>query len=104
MIAVDQHPLGRRGTVVANNAGLVVMVKELADGDRAVSLTNETGSTATISTTADALGIANRGPYRLKDPWTKVPSTNTTGTISASVPSHATVVHRTAPGPAPLPP
>lgn len=104
VIAVDQDPLGRQGTVVANDSGLVVMVKELANGDRAVSLTNETGSTATISTTADALGIANRGPYRLKDLWTKVASTNTTGTFGASVPSHGTVAYRITPDPAPLPP
>ncbi|MYS86926.1 alpha-galactosidase [Streptomyces sp. SID5474] len=104
VIAVDQDPLGKQGTVVVNSGGLVVMVKELANGDRAVSLTNETGTTATVSTTTDALGIANRGPYRLKDLWTKAVSTNTTGTISTSVPSHATVAYRITPGPLPLPP
>ncbi|MFF7251098.1 NPCBM/NEW2 domain-containing protein [Embleya sp. NPDC008237] len=104
VIAVDQDPLGKQGTVVANSGGLVVMVKELANGDRAVSLTNETWTTATVSTTTDALGIGNRGPYRLKDLWTKAVSTNTTGTISASVPSHATVAYRITPGPLPLPP
>lgn len=103
VIAVDQDPLGRQGTVVSNTGGLVVMVKELANGDRAVSLTNETGSTATVSTTTDALGIGNRGPYGLKDLWTKAVSTNTSGTISASVPSHATVAYRITPGPLPLP-
>ncbi|WSY18994.1 NPCBM/NEW2 domain-containing protein (plasmid) [Embleya sp. NBC_00896] len=104
VIAVDQDPLGKQGTVVSNSGGLVVMVKELANGDRAVSLTNETWTTATVSTTTDALGIANRGPYQLKDLWTKAVSTNTTGTISASVPSHATVAYRITPGSLPLPP
>lgn len=104
VIAVDQDPLGKQGTVVANSGGLVIMAKELANGDLAVSLTNETGATATVSTTTDALGIANRGPYQLKDLWTKAVSTNTTGTISASVPSHATVAYRITPGSLPLPP
>lgn len=104
VIAVDQDPLGKQGTVVSDNGGLVVMVKELKNGDRAVSLTNETGSTATVSATTDALGIGSRSPYGLKDLWTKALSTNTSGTISASVPSHGTVAYRIMPGPLPLPP
>ncbi|MCX4539493.1 NPCBM/NEW2 domain-containing protein [Streptomyces sp. NBC_01565] len=104
VIALDQDPLGRQATVVSNAGGLVVMVKELANGDRAVSLTNETGSTATVSTRTDALGIGNRGPYTLKDLWTKAVSTDTSGVVSASVAPHATVVYRITPGPAPLPP
>ncbi|MGO4457800.1 NPCBM/NEW2 domain-containing protein [Streptomyces sp. M-16] len=104
VIAVDQDPLGRQGTVVSDSGGLVVMVKELENGDRAVSLTNETGSASTVSTTMDALGIGSRGPYALKDLWTKAVSTNTSGTISVSVPSHATVAYRITPGPLPLPP
>lgn len=85
VIALDQDVLGKQGTVVSNAGGLVVMAKELANGDRALSLTNETGSTATISATTDALGIGNRGPYALKELWTKAASTQTSGTISASV-------------------
>ncbi|MFE2476750.1 NPCBM/NEW2 domain-containing protein [Streptomyces sp. NPDC059389] len=104
VIALDQDALGKQGTVVSSSGGLVVMAKELANGDRALSLTNETGSTATISARTDALGIGNRAPYALKDLWTKAASANTSGTISASVAPHATVVYRITPGPAPLPP
>ncbi|MFI8263009.1 NPCBM/NEW2 domain-containing protein [Streptomyces sp. NPDC085665] len=104
VIALDQDALGKQGTVVSSSGGLVVMAKELANGDRALSLTNETGSTATISARTDALGIGNRAPYALKELWTKAASANTSGTISASVAPHATVVYRITPGPAPLPP
>ncbi|MFI5669354.1 NPCBM/NEW2 domain-containing protein [Streptomyces sp. NPDC051704] len=104
VIALDQDALGKQGTVVSASGGLVVMAKELANGDRALSLTNETGSTATISARTDALGIGNRAPYALKELWTKAASVNTSGTISASVAPHATVVYRITPGPAPLPP
>lgn len=104
VIALDQDALGKQGTVVSGSGGLVVMAKELANGDRALSLTNETGSTATISARTDALGIGNRAPYALKELWTKAASTNTSGIISASVAPHATVVYRITPGPAPLPP
>ena len=46
VIAVDQDPLGRQGTVVSSTSGRVVYSKVLANGDRAVALSNETTSTA----------------------------------------------------------
>ncbi|GAA3294339.1 hypothetical protein GCM10020295_18620 [Streptomyces cinereospinus] len=60
VIAVDQDPLGRQGTVVSSSGGLVVMTRQLANGDRSVTLTNETGSTATVSTTAAAAACRPR--------------------------------------------
>ncbi|SED33445.1 alpha-galactosidase [Amycolatopsis tolypomycina] len=93
VIALDQDPLGRQATVLSANAGLVVYSKVLANGDRAVALSNETAATATISTTASATGIGGAASYTLKDLWSKAVRT-TTGTISASVPSHATVLYR----------
>ena len=93
VIALDQDPLGKQATVLSANAGLVVYSKVLANGDRAVALSNETASTATISTTASATGIGAAPSYTLKDLWSKGTRT-TTGTISASVPSHATVLYR----------
>jgi alpha-galactosidase len=62
-----------------------------------VALSNETASTATISTTASATGIGAAPSYTLKDLWSKG-SRTTTGTISASVPSHATVLYRVSSG------
>ncbi|MET7279976.1 glycoside hydrolase family 88 protein [Kribbella sp. NPDC005582] len=93
VIAVDQDKLGRQGTVVSSSGGLVVYGKTLANGDRAVALSNETGSTATISTTTAALGLGGSSSYTLKDLWSKA-IRNTTGSISASVPAHATVLYR----------
>jgi rhamnogalacturonyl hydrolase YesR/polygalacturonase len=93
VIAVDQDRLGRQATVVKSDNGLVTYAKTLADGDRAVALSNETGSTATISTSAEAVGLGGSASYTLKDLWSKATRT-TTGTISASVPSHATVLYR----------
>src|SRR5207249_8757605 len=40
VIAVDQDPLGRQGTVISSANGLVVYSKVLANGDRAVALSN----------------------------------------------------------------
>jgi alpha-galactosidase len=102
VIAVDQDTLGKQGTVVSSSGGLVVMSKPLADGSRSVTLTNETTSAKTISTTVQAIGIGGASSYALKDLWSKQTGT-TTGTISASVPAHGTVMYRVTPG-APVPP
>jgi alpha-galactosidase len=102
VIAVDQDTLGRQGTVVSSSGGLVVMSKPLADGGRAVTLTNENAGTATVSTTAAAVGLGGAGSYTLKDLWSKATST-TSGAISASVPAHGTVMFRVTPG-SPVPP
>lgn len=97
VIAVDQDPLGKQGTVVSSSGGLVVMTKQLANGDRSVTLTNENSSTATVSTTATAAGLPSAASYRLSNLWSKA-VTSTSGAISASVPAHGTVMYRVSAG------
>ena len=97
IIAIDQDSLGKQGTEVSAANGLDVLAKPLANGDVAVALFNETGSTATISTTASAIGKTGASTYTLTDQWSGATST-TSGTISASVPGHGTVVYRVAGG------
>ncbi|MFC9392647.1 NPCBM/NEW2 domain-containing protein [Streptomyces sp. NPDC057027] len=96
VIAVDQDPLGVQGTVLSSGGGLVVMSKPLADGSRAITLTNETGQAQTVATTAAAAGIGGAPSYTLKDLWSKQ-TTTTTGTVGASVPPHGTVMYRVTP-------
>ncbi len=91
IIALDQDLLGQQASIVSASGGLVVYRKALSNGDFAVLLLNETGATATVSTTTAAVGLA--GSASLKDLWSKQTRT-TTGTISASVPAHGTVVYR----------
>ncbi|GHH73556.1 alpha-galactosidase [Streptomyces sulfonofaciens] len=97
VIAVDQDPLGKQGTLVSSAGGLDVLAKPLAGGDVSVVLFNETGSTATISTTAAAIGKTGASSYALTDLWSGATS-STSGTISASVPAHGTVMYRVAGG------
>ncbi|WP_333769884.1 glycoside hydrolase family 27 protein [Streptomyces sp. IBSBF 2435] len=97
VIAVDQDPLGKQGTMVSSSGGLDVLAKPLANGDVSVALFNETGSTATISTSAAAIGKTGASSYSLTDLWSGATST-TSGTISASVPAHGTVMYRIAGG------
>lgn len=102
VIAVDQDPLGRQATVVSEAGGLVVLSKQLANGDVSVTLTNETDTTATMSTSASAAGVAGASYYRLKNLWTKA-VTETSDAITATVPAHGTVMYRVTPT-APVPP
>ncbi|MFG2455505.1 glycoside hydrolase family 27 protein [Streptomyces sp. NPDC048523] len=97
VIAVDQDPLGKQGTMVSSSGGRDVLANPLANGDVSVALFNETGSTATISTTAAAIGKTGASAYTLTDLWSGASST-TSGTISASVPAHGTVMYRVAGG------
>ncbi|MFD5922020.1 NPCBM/NEW2 domain-containing protein [Kitasatospora sp. NPDC058201] len=96
VIAVDQDPLGRQGTVVSREGGLVVMSKPLADGSRSVTLTNEGSYDTTVTTTAQAVGIGGATSYTVKDLWSKK-STTGDGTLSAVVPGHGTAMFRVTP-------
>ncbi|MFG1694703.1 glycoside hydrolase family 27 protein [Nonomuraea sp. NPDC049309] len=102
LIAINQDPLGLQAVQVAFDGTRRVLAKRLSNGDVAVALFNQGGSTTTISTTASAIGLTG-GPFTLHDAWTDAVTT-TTGTISASVPAHGTAVFRVSGGtPAPPP-
>ncbi len=97
VVAVDQDSLGKQGVEVSSSGGLDVLAKPLANGDVSVALFNENSGTATISTTAGAIGKTGSSSYTLTNLWTGATST-TTGTISASVPGHGTVMLRVSGG------
>jgi len=93
VIAVDQDPLGRQGRPIRSQGGHHVFVKELANGDRAVALFNETDSPARISTTAAEAGLPAAAAYRVRDLWAHADH-ETAGTIAATVPAHGTTMYR----------
>ncbi|MFG3640926.1 glycoside hydrolase family 27 protein [Micromonospora sp. NPDC047762] len=96
LIAINQDSLGLQGTQVSFDGTRRVLAKRLANGDVAVALLNQGGSTTTISTTAAAIGKSGSS-FTLVDAWTGGTSTSS-GTISASVPAHGTVVYRVSGG------
>jgi hypothetical protein len=79
-----------------------VLAKRLANGDVAVALFNQGGSTTTISTTAAAIGKTGSS-FTLRDLWTGATSTSS-GAISATVPAHGTAVYRVSAGGTSTPP
>ena len=93
VIAIDQDPLGEQGRPISSEGGHDVFVKELADGDRAVALFNETDRPARIATTAEDAGLATAPAYRVRDLWAHT-DRETAGTIAATVPAHGTAMYR----------
>ncbi|MEU8001929.1 ricin-type beta-trefoil lectin domain protein [Catellatospora sp. NPDC049111] len=96
LIAINQDSLGLQATQVSHDGTRRVLAKRLANGDVAVALFNQGSSTTTVSTTAAAVGKSGTS-FTLLDAWTNATG-STSGTISASVPAHGTVVYRVSGG------
>ncbi|MEH0974581.1 ricin-type beta-trefoil lectin domain protein [Micromonospora sp. CPCC 205546] len=96
LVAINQDPLGLQAVQVSNDGTRRILAKRLTNGDVAVALFNQGSSTTTIATTAAAIGKTGSS-FTLRDAWTNSTST-TTGSISASVPAHGTVVFRVSGG------
>jgi alpha-galactosidase len=96
LIAVNQDTLGLQAVQVSHDGTRRVLAKRLANGDVAVALFNQGGSSTTVSTTAAAIGKSGSS-FTLRDLWTGATST-TTGAISATVPGHGTAVYRVSGG------
>ena len=96
LIAINQDPLALQAAQISNDGTRRILAKRLANGDVAVALFNQGSSTTTISTTAAAIGKSGSS-FTLLDAWTNATST-TSGSISASVPAHGTVVYRVSGG------
>ncbi|MDQ0814844.1 alpha-galactosidase [Streptomyces sp. B3I7] len=95
VVAVDQDPLGRQGTVISSEGGRWVVAKEMKDGSRAVALFNESGGAQRVATTAAAVGLPRAAGYTVRDLW-RHETRGTAGTIAATVPAHGTVLVRVA--------
>lgn len=92
VVDVDQDSLGEAAHRVWTRNGTQLLVRSLANGDKAVALLNTGTTTASMSTTLTEIGLP-AGSATLTDLWSGT-SSNTTGTISASVPGHGTVLYR----------
>lgn len=102
LIAINQDSLGLQGVQVSFDGTQRVLAKRLANGDVAVALFNQGSSNATVSTTAAAIGKSGSS-FALREAWSNTTST-TSGSISATVPGHGTVVYRVSGGSSTSPP
>jgi hypothetical protein len=92
VIAIDQDPLGRQGTKVAEDqSGLQVYSKVLnGAGRRAVLLMNRTGATANITARWASLGLT--GSATVRNPWTGTDAGSFSGSYTAGVPAREGVL------------
>jgi len=93
VIAVDQD--GIDASRLVSTSTEQVFAKTEQNGDVVAGLFNTSGAAEVISTTASALGLGSSPDYTLSNLWTHR-STETTGTISADVPSHGVALLRIA--------
>ena len=94
VIAVNQDPAGVQGSRVKSSNGLEIWVKPLGtDGTtKAVALLNRNSSTSNITVNWSDVGLT--GSISVRDLWAKSDKGEFTGSYTASVPSHGTVVLR----------
>jgi hypothetical protein len=92
VLAIDQDPLGRQGTKVAEEqAGLQVYSKTLnGTGRRAVLLLNRTGGAANITARWSSLGLT--GAATVRNPWTGADLGSHVDTYTATVPAKDAVL------------
>jgi alpha-galactosidase len=102
LIAINQDSLALQASQVSFDGTRRILAKKLSNGDVAVALFNQSNSTTTISTSASAIGKSGSS-FTLTDAWTGATSSSS-GSISASVPGHGTVVYRVSGGGTSTPP
>ncbi len=92
VIRVDQDPLGEPAAVVAADGTLDVLVKRLANGDRAIAILNRGSVAASYSTSFDTLGFDSCAAcsYAVRELW----DGGAPAQIAATIPSHATAIFR----------
>ncbi|PYC67042.1 hypothetical protein C7C46_30515 [Streptomyces tateyamensis] len=95
LIALDQDSLGRQASVASSNASTDVLVRPLANGDRAVAVLNRSASAAALSVPLADAGLANC-TVTAKNLWTGAGST-VSSALTATVPAHGTAVWRLTP-------
>ncbi len=91
VLAVDQDAID--ATRIVNANGQQIVTKKEPNGDAIVGLFNTSGTPQLISTSASTLSMAPGTDYLIKDLWSHQ-ATETTGAISATVPSHGVAFYR----------
>ncbi|RDW87749.1 alpha-galactosidase-3 [Coleophoma crateriformis] len=96
IIAVDQDPLGLQATLVSQDGTWDVLTKDLAGGDRLLTILNRGNFTANYTVSLARVGIIsdNTVPYRVKNLWTGTLSHVSNQITATLVPSHGTAVFR----------
>lgn len=97
LIALDQDPMGVQGAVVSSNATFDILVRPLANGDRAVAVLNRSAAARDIRVPLDELGLGlGSCTVDAKNLWTGE-SREVSDTLTGTLATHDTGVWRLTP-------
>ncbi|TVY71299.1 Alpha-galactosidase A [Lachnellula suecica] len=94
LIAVNQDPLALQPTLVSQDGIWDVLTKDLANGDRLLTIINRGNCTASQSVTFERIGLPSVSSAHVKDLWTGTSSLENSHVTAKDVPSHGTAVFR----------
>lgn len=94
IIAVDQDPLALQATLVSQDGTWDVLTKNLADGDRLLTLVNRGNFTASHSISFDRLGLTAASTVKVKDLWTGSSISVSKEVTATNIASHGTAIFR----------
>jgi len=95
VIGVDQDPLGKQAKILRQNRREFVLVKELADGSKAVGLFNLGEHPATLAVSWSDLGLS--GKPQVRDLWRQQDLGKFDQQYQAEVPRHGVLLLRVVP-------
>ncbi|MEU4353401.1 ricin-type beta-trefoil lectin domain protein [Streptomyces virginiae] len=95
LIALDQDPMGRQGAVVSSNATFEILVRPLANGDRAVAVLNRSANTRDIRVPLDEIGL-NDCTADTEDLWSGARA-EVSDALTGKLAGHDTAVWRLSP-------
>ncbi|KAF7958843.1 hypothetical protein EAE96_002374 [Botrytis aclada] len=97
LIAVNQDALALQATLVSQDGTWDVLTKDLANGDRLLTVINRGNLTASYKVPFQRIGIF-ASAVKVKDLWTGKVSTISKVVTAFNVPSHGTAVYRISAG------
>jgi alpha-galactosidase len=95
VIAVDQDPLGHQAKILRQTPDEFVLVKELADGSKAVGLLNLSSLPRTMTVSWNELGIS--GNQAIRDLWRQKEMGTADSLFETEVPRHGVALVRLQP-------
>ena len=93
IISIDQDPLALQATLVSQDGYFDVLTKDLANGDRLLTVLNRGSDTNSTTVSAERIGLSKGCSFVAKDLWTGK-SEKMAGSIDTTLNTHATAIYR----------
>jgi hypothetical protein len=94
IIAIDQDPLALQATLVSQDGIWDVLTKNLANGDRLLTIVNRGNSTGSSNISFERIGIPDVGSAHAKNLWTNTSSFVSRQVVASNIPRHGTAIYR----------